>query len=73
MVDKVLTAPRKIIDLARYQQARVAAKASAMSARLCRHCGAALGEGESDDDCSSAGLAASQPAARPQLRMFRAE
>lgn len=72
MVDKVLTAPRNVIDLARYQQARGVARASAVSERLCRHCGAALGEGESDDDCSSAGLDASRPATRPQLR-FRAE
>lgn len=72
MVDKVLTTPRNVIDLARYQQARVAVKARAIATRLCRHCGAALGEGESDDDCSSAGLDASRPTARPQLR-FRAE
>ena len=25
-----------------------------MSARICRHCGAALLEGESEDECSSA-------------------
>jgi hypothetical protein len=71
MVDKVLTAPRNVIDLARYQQAR-ASRTQAIGARLCRHCGAALGEGESDDDCSSAGLDARAPAAQPKLR-FRAE
>ena len=34
-----------------------------MSARICRHCGAALSEGEREDECSSAfNVERSQPA-----------
>ena len=55
MVQKVITSPRNVVDFARYQAGRSAAgKASAMSARLCRHCGAALMDGEREDECSSA-------------------
>jgi hypothetical protein len=55
MVEKFITSPRNVIDFARYQQDRNrAGKALAMSARACRHCGAALLEGESEDECSSA-------------------
>jgi hypothetical protein len=55
MVEKVITSPRNVADFARYQQSRDAAgKALAMSARICRHCGAALADGESEDECSSA-------------------
>jgi hypothetical protein len=52
MVEKTL--PRNVIDLSRYQADRNAAeRALAMSARVCRHCGAALSEGEREDECSS--------------------
>jgi hypothetical protein len=55
MVEKVITSFRNVVDFARYQADRSAAgKMPAMSARVCRHCGAALSEGESEDDCSSA-------------------
>jgi lipoate-protein ligase A len=55
MVEKVITTPRNVVDFARYQQGRkIAGMALAMSARACRHCGAALLEGESEDECSSA-------------------
>jgi hypothetical protein len=55
MVEKVITSPRNVVDFARYQLGRhSAAKALAMSPRICRHCGAALLEGESEDECSSA-------------------
>ena len=53
MVEKTLTSPRNVIDLARYQQGRAAARAQAISARLCRHCGAALADGENEDECSA--------------------
>jgi hypothetical protein len=44
-----------VVDFARYQQGRSAAgKTLAIVARACRHCGAALSEGENEDDCSSA-------------------
>ena len=67
MVEKVITSPRadrsapadssarNVVDFARYQVGRNAAgKAAAISARSCRHCGAALAEGEREDECSSA-------------------
>ncbi|MDP1882905.1 MAG: hypothetical protein Q8K88_08495 [Bradyrhizobium sp.] len=54
MVQKVITSPRNVVDFARYQADRNAAgRAQAMSARMCRHCGAALQEGEREDECSS--------------------
>ncbi len=54
MVEKFITSPRNVIDFARYQADRNAAgRAQAMSARICRHCGAALQEGEREDECSS--------------------
>ena len=54
MVEKVITSPRNVVDFARYQQGRSAAgRAAAMLARVCRHCGAALQEGEREDECSS--------------------
>ena len=55
MVEKLITSPRNVVDFARYHQGRNAADtALAMPARICRHCGAALSEGESEDECSSA-------------------
>ena len=53
MVEKLLMSPRNVIDLARYQQGRIGDKAQAFSTRLCRHCGAALADGENEDECSS--------------------
>ena len=63
MVDKHTT-PRNVVNFGSFRQARrVSAKASAkalvasalaVSGRSCRHCGAILGEGESEDECSSA-------------------
>jgi hypothetical protein len=54
MVDKVRTSPRNVIDLARYRDGRANGSVPAISARVCRHCGAALAEGEREDECSSA-------------------
>jgi hypothetical protein len=56
MVEKVITPGNNVVvDFARYQAGRNAAgRALAISARACRHCGAALSEGESEDECSSA-------------------
>ena len=54
MVEKLIKSPRNVVDFARYQADRNAAgRAQAMSARMCRHCGAALLEGEREDECSS--------------------
>jgi hypothetical protein len=53
MVEKVITSPRNVVDFARYQASR-GGRAVAISARTCRHCGAALSDGEREDECSSA-------------------
>ncbi len=52
MVEKVVTTPAKVIELARVRQGR-AGKVPAISASVCRYCGAALFDGESEDECSS--------------------
>jgi hypothetical protein len=55
MVEKVITPGPNVVEFARYQAGRTAAGAApAMPGRACRHCGAALAEGESEDECSSA-------------------
>jgi hypothetical protein len=54
MVEKLITSRRNVIDFARYQQDRAVGKAQAISARICRYCGAALSDGEDEDECSSA-------------------
>ncbi len=61
MVDKSTTLGRDVVvDFLSYQQQRrvsaraLVAAALAVSARSCKHCGAALAEGESEDECSSA-------------------
>ncbi|MBA4034451.1 MAG: hypothetical protein C0480_07615 [Bradyrhizobium sp.] len=53
MVEKHITSGN-VVDLARYQQGRAVGSVQAFSARLCRHCGAALADGENEDECSSA-------------------
>jgi hypothetical protein len=53
MVEKVIKSSRNVVDFARYQADRNAA-GKVMSPRACRHCGAVLLEGESEDECSSA-------------------
>ena len=54
MVEKFITSPRNVIDFARYLQGRSVGKAHAIAVRLCRHCGAAIADGENEDECSSA-------------------
>jgi hypothetical protein len=70
MVEKVITRGRNVVDFARYQQGRKTGVASAL-ARTCRHCGAALGEGESEEECSSASF--NVPRLRESPRKFYAE
>jgi hypothetical protein len=55
MVEKPVTSGPNVVDFACYRQGRNAAgKTLAIIARACRHCGAALSEGENEDECSSA-------------------
>ena len=54
MVEKVIRQARNVVDFASYRQGRnVAGRTEAISARSCRHCGAALSDGEQEDECSS--------------------
>jgi hypothetical protein len=61
MVDKLTTPRRNVVDFMSYQQAQerrasaraLVATALAATARCCRHCGAVLSEGETEDECSS--------------------
>jgi hypothetical protein len=69
MVEKIITPRRNVIDLARYQQYRVVGKAQV---RICRHCGAALADGENEDECSSA-LNVGAVGSREATRKFYAE
>jgi hypothetical protein len=72
MVDKVPTSRPNVVDFLSYHQQRqvsaraLVASALAVSARNCRHCGAALTEGESEDECSSAFNEAQRPSTRFQ-------
>jgi hypothetical protein len=73
MVEKVVTPGPNVVDFARYQQGRNAAgKVLAMSARACRHCGAALSEGENEDDCSTV-LGIEVPRLRKSRRKVRVD
>ena len=73
MVEKFITPEPNVVDFARYQQGRsTAGKSLAISARVCRHCGAALSEGENEDDCSTV-LGIEAPRSRKSPRKFRAD
>jgi hypothetical protein len=74
MVENVITPGPNVIDFARYQAGRngAAGSAPALLARACRHCGAALSEGESEDECSSA-FNIKAPGLREPPRRFYAE
>ena len=72
MVEKHETSPRNVIDLRTYRQDRACGKAAAMSARLCRHCGAPLMDGENEDECSSSSNLSIQRS-RETLRRIRAD
>jgi hypothetical protein len=70
MVEKVIMPGPNVVDFARYQAGRTTARASAMPARACRHCGAVLAEGESEDECSSAFNVKAPPSRGPSLRFY---
>jgi hypothetical protein len=72
MVEKVITRGRNVVDFLKYQQERKIGAATAF-ARTCRHCGAMLGDGEVEEECSSAGFNIEAPRLRDGLRKFYAE
>jgi hypothetical protein len=72
MVERLITSPHNVIDLARYQAERVADRMPAISLRICRHCGATLLEGEREEECSGA-LNAEASGALGAPRKFRAD
>jgi hypothetical protein len=73
MVEKLITSSRNVVDFVRYRAGRnFDGKASALVARACRHCGAALLDGESEDDCSSA-FNSGTPRLRDGQRKFYAD
>jgi hypothetical protein len=68
MVERVITSSRNVVDFASYQQGRKPALAGSL--RICRHCGAALLEGESEDDCSSTFNVEAASRRGPQRKFF---
>ena len=71
MVEKVITPRRNVIDFASYQQDRAADNVQAISPMLCRYCGAALLDGENEDECSSAlNTMALQPREKKSRRFY---
>ncbi len=65
MVEKVTMPAQNVVDFVGYQLR----KSGAAKIRACRHCGAALGDGESDDDCSTV-MSCEQPARIRRPRKF---
>lgn len=53
MVDRTVTQSPVVVELSRYRARAESSRAPALSARLCRHCGAKLMEGEREDECSA--------------------
>jgi hypothetical protein len=54
MVEELIISSRNVVDLSAYRQRGTVDRAQPMSARVCRHCGAKLLEGEREEECSSA-------------------
>ncbi|MBV9459560.1 MAG: hypothetical protein JO141_18855 [Bradyrhizobium sp.] len=54
MVEELIISSRNVVDLSAYRQRGTADRTPPMSARVCRHCGAKLLEGEREEECSSA-------------------
>ena len=53
MVEKRIMSSPNVVELARYRRRADGSRSLAISPRLCRHCGAALMDGEREDECSS--------------------
>jgi hypothetical protein len=51
MVEKIITSSNNVVDLAGYRERN--GFTGTPVARICRHCGAALHEGEREEECSS--------------------
>jgi hypothetical protein len=80
MVEKVIMSGPNVVDFARYQAGRagkafaISARDPCRSARACRHCGAALLDGENEDDCSSVlGIEIEAPGLQNNIRKVRAD
>jgi hypothetical protein len=80
MVEKVIKPGPNVVDFARYQADRtgkalaISARDSRRLARACRHCGAALLDGENEDDCSSLlGIEIKAPRLRSSPRKVRVD
>ena len=58
MLDETLIDAPNVISLADARVQRLASTAQPFRARLCCHCGAALGDGEREEECSGAGFSA---------------
>jgi hypothetical protein len=68
MLDEMLISDRNVVDLARFRQQR----AAPIAPRLCCYCGADLGNGEKEEDCSGAWFSPGDTQPLPRRR-FRAE
>jgi hypothetical protein len=53
MVEKRITAPQNVVDLAAFRERSGGGKVGPMALCLCRHCGAVLADGEREEECSS--------------------
>jgi hypothetical protein len=84
MVEKVIKPGPNIVDFALAISARDSRRSarnfrrsalgSHLPARACCHCGAALLDGENEDDCSSLlGIQVKTPRLRKNIRKFRAD
>ena len=61
MVVKLITPGRNVVNFRNDRSGPRRSRTLAMHVRCCRHCDAALGDDESEDECSSAGLAPAYP------------
>lgn len=64
MLDGKSMPVRNVISLSDARSMRKAKGAQPLRVRMCRHCGAALGDGENEDECSGAGFSAMAVPAR---------
>jgi hypothetical protein len=64
MFDEMLMAAHNVISLADARAHRRAHAAQPLRARICCHCGATLGEGENEEECSGASVSADRPVVR---------